>query len=186
MGIRRLVHDAGMVLRPGALELLALLATLEVPVLIVSAGVSDIIEEFLRQHSALTENITVCSNRLNYGADSAPQSLSPDPPITSFTKATAYQASASFFKEHAQRTTLVVLGDSCTDVDAAAKIPYEHTISVGFLNNKPIEKATKYAQTFDALVLGSEGSLSGVIDFLNDVVVGHSKVDAALGTFLGA
>ena len=47
---------------------------------------SDVIEEFLRQHGALSENVVICSNRLNYDADVAPKSVSPDPPITSFTK----------------------------------------------------------------------------------------------------
>ena len=46
---------------------------MHVPVLIVSAGLSYVIEEWLRLHDALTENVTVCSNRLNYGADSVPQ-----------------------------------------------------------------------------------------------------------------
>ena len=110
--------------RPGALELLKRLEILKVPVLIVSAGLSDVIEEFLRQHGALTENVVICSNRINYGADTAPQSVAPDPPLTSFTKATAYNASASFFREHSKRTNLSVMGDSCTDVDPAVHVPF--------------------------------------------------------------
>jgi 5'-nucleotidase len=183
--------------RPGALKLLARLSALEVPVLIVSAGLSDVIEEFLRQHNALTENITVCSNRLNYGADSAPQSVAPDPPITSFTKDTAYRASSTFFRNHSQRTTLIVIGDSCSDVDAAinvgnpappasrgrrwidlqgpmrsltllhprtSQVPHNHSVSIGFLNGKEIhnDSAVKHLQTYDAIVLGHDGSLEPV------------------------
>ena len=84
--IPRLVREAKMKPRPGALELLRRLEILNVPVLIVSAGLTDVIEEFLRQHGAFSENVTVCSNRLNYSADSTPKSTSPAPPITSFTK----------------------------------------------------------------------------------------------------
>ena len=91
MRLPRLVRTASMPPRPGALELLEKLAALSVPVLIVSAGLSDVIEEFLRMHGALTENVTVCSNRLNYGADSVPESVSPEQPITSFTKTSAYR-----------------------------------------------------------------------------------------------
>merc|ERR1719502_1907106 len=110
--IPRLVREAKMIPRPGALELLKRLEELEIPVLIVSAGLSDVIEEFLRQHGALSENITVCSNRLNYEADSAPKSVSPDPPITSFTKAYAFSSASSFFSQHTDRRALLVLGDS--------------------------------------------------------------------------
>ena len=89
--------------RPGSLELLKKLELLDVPVLIVSAGVSDVIEEYLRQHGALSENVTICSNRLNYEADSTPKSVAPDPPITSFTKTSAYKSASSFFQRHADR-----------------------------------------------------------------------------------
>merc|ERR1712087_246256 len=170
----RLVRSATMHPRPGSLKLLQRLAALKVPVLIVSAGLSDVIEEFLRMHDALTENVTVCSNRLNYGADSAPQSVCPEPPITSFTKATAYRASRFFFRQHCNRRTLLVLGDSCSDVDSAQNVPYDHLISIGFLNSKPFEEAPRHAEAFDALVLGDQGSLAGV-DALVDDIAGKKK-----------
>jgi len=181
--IPRMVRETRMQPRPGALKLLARLAALEVPVLIVSAGLSDVIEEFLRQHDALTENITVCSNRLNYGADSAPQSVSPDPPITSFTKDTAYRASSAFFRQHQKRTKLIVIGDSCSDVDAATNVPHNHALSVGFLNGKEIHNASavRHLQTYDAIVLGHDGSLEpvdAIIDQIasNDRTVGSSML----------
>ena len=166
----RLVKESGMTPRPGALKLLKRLALLDVPVLIVSAGVSDVIEEFLRQHDALSENITVCSNRLNYGADSAPLSVSPDPAITSFTKGTAYKASSTFFKQHAERRTLLVLGDSLTDTDVTKEVPYDHVITVGFPNSRGPEAEAKYHDSFDALVLGDDGSLAAVDALVDDVM----------------
>ena len=165
----RLVRQARMFPRPGLLKLLARLATLQVPLLIVSAGLSDIIEEFLRLHGALTENITVCSNRLNYGADNTPASVSPEQPITSFTKTTAYSASASFFREHSDRTTVLVMGDSAHDIDSAAHIPNANVLSVGFLNGKKKVDAAAHEKAFDALVLGNGGSLEGVDRLLEDM-----------------
>jgi len=93
-----------------------------VPVLIVSAGLSDVIEEFLRQHGALSENVVICSNRLNYDADVAPKSVTPDPPITSFTKEYAYSSASAFFARHKDRRGIIQLGDSLTDVDPAKKV----------------------------------------------------------------
>ena len=124
--IPRLVRDARMVPRAGALELLKALETAGIPVLIVSAGLSDVIEEFLRQHGALSENLAICSNRLNYDADVAPKSVSPDPPITSFTKEYAYSSASAFFARHKDRRGIIQLGDSLTDVDPAKKVTYDH------------------------------------------------------------
>lgn len=165
--IPRLVREANMKPRPGALELLKRLEALGVPVLIVSAGISDVIEEFLRQHGALSENVTICSNRLNYAADSAPKSVSPDPPITSFTKQYAYQSASSFFSAHSDRRTLIVLGDSVTDVDAAEHVPYQTSLSIGFVNSRPDQAA--HAQAFDAVVQGSDGSLYPVMEILDEM-----------------
>jgi len=165
--IPRIVREAKMTPRPGSLELLKRLEELDIPVLIVSAGLSDIIEEFLRQHGALSENVTVCSNRLNYAADMSPKTVSPEPPITSFTKQYAYASSSSFFEQHAARKTLLVLGDSVTDVDASKNVPYDHCLSVGFLNSRPDGMA--HAKAFDAVVLGDHGSLLPVADLIDEV-----------------
>lgn len=99
-------------------------------------GLSDVIEEWLRLHNALTENVTVCSNRLDYGADSVPQSVSPQQPVTSFTKAATYKMAGAFFRHHLGRRMIVVLGDSVTDIDAAQEVPYDEILSIGFLNSR--------------------------------------------------
>ena len=165
--IPRLVREAKMVPRPGALELLKRLEELNVPVLIVSAGISDVIEEFLRQHGALSENVTVCSNRLNYAGDSTPKSVSPSPPITSFTKEYAYSSASSFFSEHQNRRSILQLGDSVTDVDPARHVPYDRLLSVGFVNERP--DPTKHYEAFDAVVHGNNGSLLPVTDLLEEM-----------------
>jgi 5'-nucleotidase len=168
--IPRLVREAKTRFRPGALEMLKQLELANVPVLIVSAGLADVIEEFLRQYGAFSENVTICSNRLNYSADSAPKSVSPSPPITSFTKEYAYSSASSFFAQHKTRRGIIQLGDSLTDVDPAKKVPYDQLLSVGFLNARP--DGRKHAETFDAVVIGNEGSLAPVTDLLNDIIGG--------------
>ena len=74
---------------------------------------------------------------------------------------------SSFFAEHAARTAILQLGDSLTDVDPAKKVPYEQLLSIGFLNARP--DSTKHNETFDAVVLGNEGSLLPVAELLDEV-----------------
>jgi len=165
--IPRLVRESKMIPRPGALDMLKRLEDLGIPCLIVSAGLSDVIEEFLRQHGALSENITVCSNRLNYAGDSTPKSVSPTPPITSFTKEYAYSSASSFFAQHSARRNLVIMGDSITDVDPAVNVPHDHCLSIGFLNSRP--DGVPHAKAFDAIVMGNEGSLLPLADLLDEI-----------------
>ena len=93
--------------------------------------------------------------------------MSPEPPITSFTKAYAYKSASSFFKQHSDRRGLIVLGDSVTDVDACENVPSDHVLSLGFVNERPDKAA--HAQAFDAVVQGSQGSLDPVTEILDEI-----------------
>ena len=79
----------------------------------------------------------------------------------------AYSSASSFFAEHAKRRAILQLGDSLTDVDPARHVPYEHLLSVGFVNERP--DPTKHHETFDAVVHGNQGSLLPVTDLLEEI-----------------
>ena len=108
---------------------------------------SDVIEEFLRQYGALSENVTICSNRLNYSADSAPKSVSPDPPITSFTKQYAYESASAFFKQHAKRRGILQMGDSLSDVDPARNVRRCHALACTHPRARAREGESRRANT---------------------------------------
>ena len=55
----------------------------QVPLLIASAGISDIIEETLRRHGLLLENVTIRANTMVFGEDGTLKSFRESPPIHS-------------------------------------------------------------------------------------------------------
>ena len=115
-------------------------------------------------------------------ADSTPKSVSPDPPITSFTKEYAYSSASSFFAEHAKRRAILQLGDSLTDVDPARHVPYDHLLSVGFVNERP--DPTRHYDTFDAVVHSDDGSLVPVEELLEEIAPTPSIMRAISGASL--
>jgi hypothetical protein len=64
-----------------------------------------------------------------------------------------------------------VIGDSCSDIDAATNVPHRHAISIGFLNGKEIhnDSAVRHLQTYDAIVLGHDGSLEPVDALIDEL-----------------
>ena len=52
--------------RDGATELFHLLATHDVPLLIFSAGLGDLIEEVMNHHAKIDPNIHIVSNYMSY------------------------------------------------------------------------------------------------------------------------
>ena len=116
-----LVRKAPTRLRPGANELLELLAALGVPVLVVSAGCTDVITEFLEAHGALFPNMCVSSNKMLWDEVSGDLCrIAPEQPITSFNKGLTYARNEAFFERHRQRRNLLVLGDRTSDLQACA------------------------------------------------------------------
>jgi len=73
-----------------------------------------------------------------------------------------------------------VIGDSCSDIDAATNVPHEHGISIGFLNGKEIgtEASSKHLQTYDALVLAHDGSLAPVDELVDEIARTDTNVPA--------
>mmetsp|Transcript_16201 Transcript_16201/g.49238 ORF Transcript_16201/g.49238 Transcript_16201/m.49238 type:complete len:298 (+) Transcript_16201:508-1401(+) len=133
--IEKMVAEAEFRPRRGMAELLRKLAELDVPVLVVSAGCSDLIEQFLAQHGVLTPNVHVSSNRLIWHEDSGHLvGCEPHPPITSYCKALTHARNADFFVAHASRQTLLVLGDRRSDLQVASGVPHNLLVSVGLYN----------------------------------------------------
>ena len=56
-------------------------------------------------------------------------------------------------------------------------MPYDHLISIGFLNERP--DGRKHGDAFDAVVCGNTGSVYPVADLVEDIVSAKSGVSAA-------
>ena len=185
---RELARAAPTRLRPGARALLRRLRELGVPVLVVSAGISDLIEAVLDEAGVPTGDesslTVVSSNRLVFaeegGQGAAAPSLiavEPSPPITSLNKALTYERNREWFEEtHAARKTLLVVGDRVSDLKVASGAPDGYsTASVGIFNDTPHGPQPAFEEFeshFDAVIRGDEGSLDSI---LSDLVEGLGK-----------
>jgi hypothetical protein len=141
-----LVTEAPVKLRPGAKLMLQRLARLGVPVLVVSAGCTELIEQFLEAQGALHANMHVSSNSLVWDEASGDVCrVLPEPPgehnsrstrwpaecasgslhrpwrcahaaVTSLNKELTHSRNADLFDRHRDRCNLLVLGDRCSDL----------------------------------------------------------------------
>ena len=176
--LRGLVADAAVDMepRPGTAALLGRLAQDGVPVLVVSAGFADVIEEWLRLHGLASPNVRVSSNRLCWDdATGAVIAVEPSPPVTSLNKAQTAARNAEWFTLHATRRSLLVLGDRCSDLAVAQGVDCERRVAVGFVNDQaeyndaPSAEArcAEYARCgYDVVLKGSRASLGPVMDLL--------------------
>ncbi|CAM8892306.1 unnamed protein product [Rhodiola kirilowii] len=193
--IKMSVANSIIAFREGVVELLEYLEEKDVPVLIFSAGLADIIEEVLRQkiHRSF-KNVKIVSNRMVFE----------DGKLVAFKGKTIHVLNKN---EHAldmaaplhdelgdvngaindsasvkNRTNVLLLGDHIGDLRMSDGLDYDTRISIGFLNDNVEKSLDSYSRAFDILYL-NDAPMHGVVSLLTSYVqteetkVRHSYVE---------
>ncbi|ONK65102.1 uncharacterized protein A4U43_C07F33640 [Asparagus officinalis] len=180
--IKKSVADATISFRDGLVELFEYLEEKDVPVLIFSAGLADIIEEVFRQklHRSF-KNVKVVSNRMVFDNNGR---------LISFKGKTIHVLNKN---EHAldmaapvhdklgdpngsvddytmvkNRTNVLLLGDHIGDLGMSDGLNYDNRISVGFLNDNIEKSIESYKEAFDVVYL-NDASMWGVVDLVSQL-----------------
>ncbi|XWS74677.1 hypothetical protein CRYUN_Cryun01aG0018500 [Craigia yunnanensis] len=164
--IKNSVANANIAFRDGVVELFEFLEERDIPVLIFSAGLADIIEEVLRQkvHRSY-KNIKIVSNQMVF--DSGCLVSFKGKLIHSLNKNEhALDMTASHHDQTGgidgpvtdnasmkQRTNVLLLGDHIGDLGMSDGLNYENRISVGFLNDNIEKNLESYRNAFDIVYL---------------------------------
>lgn len=149
--IPEIVKDAHIALREGVEWFFVKLHEKEVPLLIISGGLGDIIEEVIEQQSTLFDNVTIVANFFKYEEDVVVGFE--DKLLFSFNKQEMTK-DLDFFKHNEDRTGVIVMGDLPGDasVSSSPKNP-EVTLTIGFLNEKVDEHLNNYMDAFDVVIV---------------------------------
>ncbi|KAF7067461.1 hypothetical protein CFC21_073353 [Triticum aestivum] len=163
--IKKSVADAAIAFRDGVVELFEFLEARDIPVLVFSAGLADIIEEVFRQklHRSF-KNIKIVSNRMVFNEEGC---------LVAF-KAPVHDSlgdpngSVDDYSLVKKRTNVLLLGDHIGDLGMSDGLNYENRIAAGFLNTN-IEKSLKdYSEAFDIVYL-NDASMRGVVELVSDL-----------------
>ena len=105
-----------------------------IPVLVFSAGVGDILEEILLKHDAYFPNIKIVSNYMEFNGEGALIGFK-EPIIHTFNKNESVLGKSNYFYDISHRGNAILMGDSDGDSDMAAGMQNPGAIlKIGFLN----------------------------------------------------
>uniref|UniRef100_A0A453LQ71 5'-nucleotidase n=3 Tax=Aegilops tauschii subsp. strangulata TaxID=200361 RepID=A0A453LQ71_AEGTS len=180
--IKKSVADAAIAFRDGVVELFEFLEARDIPVLVFSAGLADIIEEVFRQklHRSF-KNIKIVSNRMVFNEEGClvafkgktihvlnknEHSLDMAAPVHD--SLGDPNGSIDDYSLVKKRTNVLLLGDHIGDLGMSDGLNYENRIAAGFLNTN-IEKSLKdYSGAFDIVYL-NDASMRGVVELVSDL-----------------
>lgn len=138
--------------------------SLGIPVVIVSAGIGNVIEEFLKFHGCL-ENVIIIANYLNFE----------DGIASGYSENIIHSANKDeiIYPEKVRnllvnRPNCIVIGDSIGDIKMIPEENLEKAIKIGFLDNCIEEYLTRYTEHFD-IVYTNGHSFKHIIELINRI-----------------
>lgn len=183
--IQRSVANANIGFRNGTAEIFELLEKHDVPVLIFSAGLADIIEEVLRQKLKRNfPNVQVVSNRMDFDdtgrlvgfkgrvihvLNKNEHALEMNSTLPKNGTIEGVNMDSVEAEKVLHRTNVVLLGDHLGDLRMSEGVDCENRITVGFLNDNVEQQLEDYVEKFD-IVLLNDASMDKVMRLLKDLL----------------
>ncbi|VDO33786.1 unnamed protein product [Brugia timori] len=156
--IQKFVAEAKLELKEGAEELMLMLRDHNVPLIIFSAGIGNVIDFFLRKElGRFPNNIHIVSNMMKYDENDVAVAFS-EPLIHTFCKNSAVISRyGSLFSEISSRTCVLLMGDSLGDSKMDVGLECEQVaLKIGFLNYNDETLLAKYLDGYDIVLLDDQ------------------------------
>ncbi|UMM22231.1 hypothetical protein L5515_003551 [Caenorhabditis briggsae] len=173
--IQDFVRQSRIVFKDGAEDFIQSLDAHNIPLVIFSAGIGNIIEYFLEQKlGAIPRNTHFISNMILFDEDEKACAFS-EPLIHTFCKnSSVIQKEAPFFHEINGRVNVILLGDSMGDIHMDVGVERDGpTLKVGYYNGSLDDTAAlqHYKEVYD-IVLIHDPTLNvaqKIVDVINSI-----------------
>jgi 5'-nucleotidase len=152
--------------REGVIEFLKNLGENEIPLIIMTASLGDLVSEFMDRNGVFSDNVHVIGNGFNY--DSEGNAVSVKKIIHVFNKHEMEIRELPIYLELVERKNVLLLGDSLGDVKMVGGFDYDGLIKIGFLNGNVDDNLNKYKKEYDVVIL-DDGDFSFVNGFFEDI-----------------
>ena len=161
-----------MVLREGFSEFLRDTHGLSIPVLVLSAGITQSIDSLLSHNGADRHNVSVASNRLTFDGSGICDGYEGNViHVTNKDKWDADDAVRSHFEE---RNNVLLFGDSLDDIRMVKPEKRGDTVAVGFCTKNRRHQLDAFRETFD-IVVESDLTDAGVCAALVERILANGK-----------
>ena len=159
--LEKVVEKTDLTLRDGAKEFFRKMYENNIPVIIISSSIKNVIEEYLKQNHAYYDNIYIYANYLDMNGKQE----------NDITNVTPYNKDKIEFSRELKENIkgkkyVVLLGDIPDDVNMVSKEKLDHTITIGFLEENIESNLEKYNKTFD-IVLTNNASFKEVLKLID-------------------
>ena len=165
--VEDIIKKKRILLRKGSEDFFKMLHEKNIPLLIFSAGIGDIIEGFLESEGLLYGNMHIISNFFDYDKKGIVKGYK-SKIIHSFNKDEFAIKGTKYFGMIKERKNVILIGDSLGDADMAKGLEHEAILKIGFLNKNIEKNKDVYEKNFDAVIL-NDGPMDFVVSLIKSI-----------------
>lgn len=118
---------------------------LNIPIIIISAGLGNVIYESLKQNNCLYSNVHLISNMLKFDNNL----IQIEGNLVNSTNKNNISIPNEIKEKIKKRKTIILFGDQISDLTVLNNFEFENKISIGFLSSDTNKYFEKYKQYFD-------------------------------------
>ena len=139
----------------------------KIPLLIFSAGVGNIIHDYLNHKNKLTNNIHIIANTFIFNSQGYSTGYK-DKIIHTLNKSETKIKNTRYKKMISKRNNVILLGDSMGDLGMVNDLDVNCIIKIGFLNKNIKNNLELYKNKFD-IVITNDGSMNYINKLLKNL-----------------
>ena len=156
------LENANLYLKEGAKDFLEEMNKKDIPVIIMSAGVGNVVEQFLRKKGCLYNNIKIVSNFFEFSDGKAYIDINN---IIATSNKEYSRIPKEVQDKIKDRKGSLLLGDLIEDLKMQKQENLKNTLTIGFLDENIEEGIKKYNKNFD-IVLSNNSNFNDINNVL--------------------
>jgi len=161
--IYKALENANIHFREGAKEFLVKMNNMNIPVIIMSSGVGNIVKAFLEKEGCLFDNIEIVSNFFEFKNENAHIDLNN---IMATSNKEYNKIPQNIRNQLKEKENALLFGDLIEDIKMANEEKLSNAITFGFLDANVEQNLETYKNRFD-VVLTDDNNFNDVIKILN-------------------
>ncbi len=163
--LKESINKSNLIFRKGAKKFLKVMYENNIPVIILSAGIGNVIVEFLKNNNCYYENINIISNFIEFDETGNMKKYDKEI-IHTLNKTMNGNINEDLAKKIISKQYRLLLGDFIEDKNMIPSSDWKNTITIGFLGKNIEENLDIYNKNFD-IVLTKENA---TFDELNELL----------------
>jgi 5'-nucleotidase len=164
-----LINEGKIKLREGVADFLNTTNKNNIPFIILSsAGIGNMVTEFLNKQNLIFHNIYFIGNTLKFNKNNRFIGIKDNKIIHIFNKNEAEIKSLPIYPEIAKRKNVILIGDSIEDIKMVEGFRYNSIIKIGFYNGYE-DNLEDFKKNFD-IVLINDSSFEAINNLLKEII----------------